>query len=241
MADTDFAALATKTNAAINIRVMGDMAVWLFDISTTDTSMLPTADTWKSWTPQGDAQPVGWLSSDGLTLSYSGDTETVLTGLNGEPTDYLREPGHWEAKLSGLECRTAMLSAYFGVSTASGGVTVNRWNMQPNATWHMVIGAVDTDGNPIVIVLLDLMVTAREDMSVKGLNAVKLGLTFTSRPSYQAAWGTPASLEQLRVFGLASDDTDPQPVTPKPAGEWFTSTTNPQRKPIIRVHDTINI
>lgn len=240
MADTDFAALATRTNAAINIRVMGDMAVWLFDASTTDTSMLPTADTWESWTPPDDAQPVGWLSSDGLTLSYSDGTETVLTGLNGEPTDYLRDPGHWEAKLSGLECRTTMLGAYFGVD-ANSGVTVNRWNMTPNQRWHMVVAAVDMDGNPIVIILLDLMVTAREDMSVKGLNAVKLGLTFTSRPSYQAAWGTPASLEQLRVFGLASDATGPRPVTPKPAGEWVAITTAPQRKPIIRVHDTINI
>lgn len=241
MADTDFAALATRTNAKINIRVMGDMALWLFDAATTDTSALPTADTWRSWSPPDGAQPVGWLSSDGLTLSYSGDTETVLTGLNGEPTEYLREPGHWEAKLGGLECRTAMLGAYFGVGATSDGVIVNRRNMTPNARWHMVIGAVDTDGNPIVIVLLDLQVTSRDSMTIKGLDVVKLGLTFASRPSYQAALGTAASLEQLRVFGLNSDGTDPvQPDLPRDATLVIKSG---EHSPIIRVgtvHTIIN-
>lgn len=230
MADTDFAALATRTNAKINIRVMSDMALWLFDATTTDTATLPTADTWKSWSPPDGAQPVGWLSSDGLTLSYVDGTETVLTGLNGEPTDYLREPGHLEAKLGGLECRTAMLGVYFGVGATSDGVIVNRGNMTPNARWHMVIGAVDTDGNPIVIVLLDLQVTSRDSMTIKGLDAVKLGLTFTSRPSYQ---DMSASLEQLRVFGLNSDGTDPvQPDLPRDATLVIKSG---EHSPIIRV------
>ena len=236
MADTDFAALATRTNAKINIRVMGDMAVWLFDAATTDAATLPTADTWRSWSPPDGAQPVGWLSSDGLTLSYSGGTETVLTGLNGEPTDYLREPGHWEAKLTGLECRTVMLGAFFGVDATSGDVIVNRRHMTPNARWHIVIGAVDTDGNPIVIVLLDLQVTSRDSMTIKGLDVVKLGLTFTSRPSYQSA-----SLEQLRVFGLNSDNTDPVP--PDPPRDATLIIKSGEHSPIIRVgtvHTIIN-
>lgn len=255
----DWAKLIYADRYQANIRLIGDLAVWLlpvdgwtFDGRKAADAQLPTlaADGTPQWDPP--SRPVGWMSSDGVTLSYKPGATTLFPGLNGEPARYVEQPGNWTLKLTGLETRLSTLQAYFGSTVYKNSITYSPSSTVNRCMFDVVLAGIDTDDRPVIIELLNAEVTARDDLKIAGRNAVTLGLTFTSHP-YQGSDGQGGNSDaldtELRILGLDTDrdaEFEPpehEPVTPKPnpAGEVVAITTEPQRKPIIRVHDTINI
>ena len=255
----DWANLITVDRYRSNIRLIGDLAVWLLPVDgwTWDgreaaDAQLPTlaADGTPQWEPP--SRPVGWMSSDGVTLSYKPGDTTLFPGYNGEPAHYVEQPGNWTLKLTGLETRLSTLQAYFGSSVYKDSITYSPSRTVNRYMWDVVLAGIDTDDRPVIIELLNSEVTARDDLKIAGRSAVTIGLTFTSHPCQgsDVYGGNSDALDtELRILGLDTDrdsefePPEPEPVTPTPtpAGEWVVRTADPQRKPIIRVHDTINI
>ena len=255
----DWAKLITSDRYQANIRLIGDMAVWLLPVDGWTSegrkaadAQLPTlaGDGTPQWTPP--IRPVGWMSSDGVTLSYKPGDITVFPGLNGEPARYVEQPGNWTLKLTGLETRLSTLQAYFGSTVYKNSITYSPSRTVNRYMFDVILAGIDTDDRPVIIELLNSEVTARDDLKITGRSAVTIGLTFTSHP-HQGSDGHGGDIDaldtELRILGLDTDrdaefePPEPEPVAPepKPAGEWVARTTDPQRKPIIRVLDTINI
>lgn len=258
MTASDWAELIAADRYRSNIRLIGDMAVWLLPVDgwtyegrKAADAQLPTlaGDGTPQWIPP--RRPVGWMSSDGVTLSYKPGDTTLFPGYNGEPARYVEQPGNWTLKLTGLETRLSTLQAYFGSSVYKGQIAYS-----PSRTvrrmWDVVLAGIDTDDRPVIIELLNSDVTSRDDLKIAGRNAVELGLTFTAHP-YQGSDGQGGDIDaldtELHILGLDTDrdaefePPEPEPVVPKPkpAGEWVARTADPQHKPIIRVPNIINI
>lgn len=256
MTADDWAELITADRYRSNIRLIGDLAVWLLPVDgwtyegrAAADKQLPTlaGDGTPQWTPP--SRPVGWMSSDGVAISYKPGDTTVFPGYNGSPAHYVEQPGNWELELTGLETRLNTLQAYFG-STVYNNSIIYRTTATANLTmWDVVLAGIDTDGRTVVIELHNGEVTARDDLKVTGRNAVTCGMTFTSHPYLGGDdWGgnVGALDTQLRILGLDADlDHEfepevpaPEPVPPTtPTGEFLAKTSDPQRKPIIRVQN----
>lgn len=245
----DWAKLIPADRYKANIRLIGDMAVWLLPVDgwTWDgrkaaDAQLPTlaGDGTPQWTPP--SRPIGWMSSDGVTLSYKPGDTTLFPGFNGEPAHYAEQPGNWTLKLTGLETRLSTLQAYFGSSVYKGQITYS-----PSRTvqrmWDVVLAGIDTDDRPVIIELLNAEVTARDDLKIAGRNAVTIGLTFTSHP-YQGSDGQGGNIDaldtELRILGLDTDrDAEFEPPAPQPAppsnGVYLARIIEGARQPILRV------
>lgn len=255
----DWAKLITSDRYQANIRLIGDMAVWLLPVDGWTSegrkaadAQLPTlaGDGTPQWTPP--SRPIGWMSSNGVTLAYKPGDTTLFPGLNGEPARYVEQPGNWTLKLTGLETRLSTLQAYFGSSVYKNSITYSPSRTVNRYMWDVVLAGIDTDDRPVIIELLNSEVTARDDLKIAGRNAVEPGLTFTSHP-YQGSDVYSGNIDaldtELHILGLDTDrdaefePPEPEPVVPKPtpAGEWVARTADPQHKPIIRVPNIINI
>lgn len=251
MTDDDWAELIAADRYRSNIRLIGDLAVWLLPVDgwTWDgrkaaDKQLPTlaGDGTPQWTPP--SRPVGWMSSDGVTLKYSPGDTTLFPGYNGEPAHYVEQPGNWTLKLESLETRLNTLQAYFGSTTYRHTITYSPSNTVQRRMWDVVLAGIDTDGRTIIIELRNGEVTAQDDLKVTGRTAVTVGMTFTSHPylggdTYGGNTGTLDT--QLRILGLDSDldhefdDEPPAPTEPPSTGVYLARIIEGNRQPIIKV------
>ena len=253
MTADDWAELIAADRYRSNIRLIGDMAVWLLPVDgwTWDgraaaDKQLPTlaGDGTPQWTPP--SRPVGWMSSDGVTLSYKPGETTIFPGLNGEPAHYVTQPGNCELKLTGLETRLNTLQAYFGSSVYKNQITYSPSRTVQRTMWDVILAGIDTDDRPVIIELLNAEVTARDDLKVNGRSAVTVGMTFTSHPYQGAQSGQGGNIDaldtELRILGLDSDrdaEFEQDKPAPEPAppsnGVYLARIIEGARQPILRV------
>lgn len=251
MTADDWAELIAADRYRSNIRLIGDLAVWLLPVDgwtyegrAAADKQLPTlsGDGTPQWTPP--SRPVGWMSSDGVTLKYSPGETTLFPGYNGEPAHYVEQPGNWTLKLEGLETRLNTLQSYFGSTVYKDSITYSPSRTVQRVMWDVVLAGIDTDGRTIIIELRNGEVTARDDLKVTGRNAVTVGMTFTSHPYLggDEYGGNVGALDtQLRILGLDSDldhefDAEPPaPSAPPSTGVYLARIIEGNRQPILRV------
>lgn len=251
MTADDWAELIAADRYRSNIRLIGDLAVWLlpvdgwtYDGRAAADKQLPTlaGDGTPQWTPP--SRPVGWMSSDGVTLSYKPGETTIFPGFNGEPAHYVTQPGNWTLKLEGLETRLNTLQAYFGSSVYKNQITYSPSRTVQWTMWDVILAGIDTDDRPVIIELLNAEVTARDDLKISGRNAVTIGLTFTPHPYQGAQSGQGGNIDaldtELRILGLDSDrDAEFEQDKPAPAppsnGVYLARIIEGARQPILRV------
>lgn len=251
MTADDWAALIKADRYRSNIRLIGDLAVWLLPVDgwTWDgrkaaDKQLPTLarDGTPQWAPP--SRPVGWMSSDGVTLSYKPGDTTIFPGFNGEPAHYVTQPGNWTLKLTGLETRLSTLQAYFGSSVYKNSITYSPSRTVNRYMWDVVLAGIDTDGRTIIIELRNGEVTAHDDIKAVGRTTVTVGMTFTSHPYLGGDnfGGNIGALDtQLRILGLDTDKTEefepevPAPEPSAPTGVYLARIIEGARRPILRV------
>lgn len=260
MTADDWAALIKADRYRSNIRLIGDLAVWLLPVDgwtwdgrKTADKQLPTlaGDGTPQWTPP--SRPVGWMSSDGVTLSYKPGDTTLFPGCNGEPARYVEQPGNWTLKLEALESRLNTLQAYFGSTVYQSSITYSPSSTVQRRMWDVILAGIDTDGRTIIIELLNGEVTARDDLKVTGRSAVTVGMTFTSHPYLGGDnyGGNIGALDaQLRILGVDTDKSEefepevpaPEPALPTtPTGVYLARIIEGNRQPIIKVEPSHTI
>lgn len=184
----------TASNAAANVRVIKQGAVFLFKTGTDGW----TAPTGTDWEPPTGSTPIGYFSEDGTTLHPEAGDETEIKGHNGDTVYYDRSGGYFTLQVVGLECKQNVLNAYFDVTPDATTGAYHLADASTGTAWEVVVAGVDQNDKKILIHLENAIVSDRGDIQNIYTDAVKLDITFRARKGA-------TTHQMLHIYGLALD------------------------------------